>query len=62
MKKGYANDCTSRSPDYTWLIRFKNDREDLNDDQRLARPEAHDELVEKFVKLLVSMQNLLREC
>ena len=49
MKKVYSNDCTSCTQVYTWFTRFKNGREDLNDDLRLGRPEVSNraELVEK---------------
>ena len=64
MKKVYGDDCMSRTQVCTWFTRFKNGREDLNDDLRPGRPEVSNraELVEKSVKSLVSMQILLREC
>ena len=40
MKKVYGDDCMSRTQVYTWFIRFKNGRDDLNDDPRPGRPEA----------------------
>ena len=54
----------SRTQVYTWFSRFKNSCEDLNDDPTARRSETSNcaELVEKFVKSLVSMQILLREC
>ncbi|XP_054729334.1 protein GVQW3-like [Anastrepha obliqua] len=49
MHKVYGDDCLARSNVYNWLKRFKNGREDLNDDERPGRPEASNraELVEK---------------
>ena len=49
MKKVYSDDCMSRTQVYTWFTRFKNGREDLNDDLRPGRPEVSSraELVEK---------------
>ena len=38
MKKVYADDFMSRTQVYTWFTRFKNCREDLNDDLRPGRP------------------------
>ena len=51
MKKVYGDDCTSRTQVYTWFTRFKNDREDLNDD---LRPGASNraELMEKVRKII----------
>ena len=40
MKKVYGDDCMSRAQLYTWFTRFKNGREDLNDDLRPDRPEV----------------------
>ena len=49
MKKVYGDDCMSRTQVYTWFIRFKSGRDDLNDDPGPGRPEASNraELVEK---------------
>ena len=54
MKKVYGDDCMSRTQVYTWFTRFKNDREDLNDDQRPGRPEVRNraELVEKVHEII----------
>ena len=44
----------SRTQVYTWFTRFKNGRDDLNDDPRSGRPEASNpaELVEKVRKII----------
>ena len=34
MKKVYSDDCMSHTQIYTWFKRFKNVRDDLNDDPR----------------------------
>ena len=54
MKKVYGDDCMSRTQVYTWFTRFKNGREDLNDDSRPGRPEASNraELVEKVSEII----------
>ena len=54
LKKVYGDDCISRTQDYTWFTRFKNGRDDLNDDPRPARPEASNraELVGKVRKII----------
>ena len=54
MKKVYGDDCMSRTQVYTWFTRFKNGREDLNDDLRPGRPEVSNraELVEKVREII----------
>ena len=54
MKKVYGDDYMSRTQVYTWFTRFKNGREDLNDDLRSGRPEVSNraELVEKFREII----------
>ena len=54
MKKVYGDDCMSRTQVYTWFTRFKNDRDDLNDDPRPGRLEASNraELVEKVREII----------
>ena len=54
MKKVYGDDCMSRIQVYTWFTRFKNGREDLNDDLRPGRPEVSNraELVEKVREII----------
>ena len=54
MKKVYGDDCMSRTEVHTWFTRFKNGRDDLNDDPRPGRPEAsnHAELVEKIREII----------
>ena len=44
----------SRTQVYTWFTRFKNDRDDLNDDPRPGRPETSNrvELVEKVRQII----------
>ena len=32
LKEVYGDDCMSRTQVYTWFTRFKNGRDDLNDD------------------------------
>ena len=34
LKKVYGDDCLSPTQVYTWFARFKNGRDDLNDDPR----------------------------
>ena len=54
MKKVYGDDCMSRTQVYTWFTRFKNGREDLNDDLRPGRPEVINraKLVEKVREII----------
>ncbi|XP_065650402.1 protein GVQW3-like [Hydra vulgaris] len=54
MKKVYGDDCMSRTQVYTWFIRFKNGREDSNDDLRPCCQEASNraELVEKVREII----------
>ena len=54
MKKVYGDDCMSRTQVYMWFTRFKNGREDLNDDLRPGRPEVSNraELVEKVREII----------
>ena len=54
MKKVYSDDCMSRTQVYTWFTRFKNGREDLNDDLRPGCPEVSNraELVEKVREII----------
>ena len=54
MKKVYGDDCMRRTQVYTWFTRFKNGREDLNDDLRSGRPEISNraELVEKVREII----------
>ena len=54
LKKVYGDDCMSRIQVYTWFTRFKNGRDDLNDDPRPGRPEASNraELVEKVREII----------
>ena len=40
MKKVYSGDSVSSTEVYAWFTRFKNGREDLNDDLRPGRPEV----------------------
>ena len=53
-KKVYGDDYISRTQVYTWFTRFKNVRDDLNDDSRPGRPEASNrvELVEKVREII----------
>ncbi|CAD6997074.1 unnamed protein product [Ceratitis capitata] len=54
MKKVWCDDCMSRTQVYTWFTRFKNGREDSNDDPRAGRPETSNraELVEKVREII----------
>ena len=54
MTKVYGDDCMSRIQLYTWFTRFKNDRDDLNDDPIPGRPKASNraELVEKVREII----------
>ena len=54
MKKVHGDDCMSCNQVYTWFTRFKNGRNDLNDDPRPGRPEASNcaELVEKVCEII----------
>ena len=54
LKKVYGDDCMSRTQVHTWFTRFKNGRDDLNDDARPRRPEAsnHSKLVGKVRKII----------
>ena len=54
MKKDYGDGCMSRTQVYTWFTRFKNSRDDLNDDPRPGRPDASNraELVEKVREIM----------
>ena len=54
MKKVYGDDCMSHTQVYAWFTRFKNGRDDLNDDPRPGRPETSNgaELVEKVRKII----------
>lgn len=63
MEKVYGNDCMSRTQIYTWLIRFKNGREDLNDDLRPSCPETsnNSELVEKVREIIGIDGNVTRK-
>ncbi|CAD6992988.1 unnamed protein product [Ceratitis capitata] len=60
MKKVYCDDCLSRTQVYTWFTRFKNGREDLNDNPSAGRPETSDraELVEKVREIIGIVANL----
>ena len=54
MKKVYGDDCMSHTQVYTWFSRFKNGREDLNNDLRPGRPKVSNraELVEKVREII----------
>ena len=54
LKKVYGDDCMSRTQVYTQFTRFKNGRDDFNDDPRPGRPEASSraELVEKVREII----------
>lgn len=54
LKKVYGDECMSRTRVYEWFTRFKNGREDLNDDARPGRPEGENraELVQKIREII----------
>ena len=54
MKKVYGDDCMSRTQVSTWLTRFRNGREDFNDNLRPGHPEVSNraELVEKVGEII----------
>ncbi|XP_054744384.1 protein GVQW3-like [Anastrepha obliqua] len=54
LQKLYGDGCLARLNVYNWFKRFKNGREDLNDDERPGRPEASNraELVEKVREII----------
>lgn len=60
LKKVYGDDCMSKARVYEWFNRFKNGREDLNDDERPGRPEASNraELVEKVREIIAIDGNM----
>lgn len=60
MKKVYSTDCLSRTQVYSWYARFKDGRDDMNDDPRPGRPVtvATDELVEKVRELIAYDSNV----
>ena len=62
MIKDYGDDCTSRTQVYSWLTRFKNGRDDLNDYPRPGRPEASNraELVEKVREIIAIDDYLIK--
>ena len=55
LKKVCGDDCMSRTQVYTWITRFKNCRDYLNDDPRPGRTEASNsaELVKKVREIIV---------
>ena len=40
LQKVYGDECMSRTQVYTWFTRFKNRRDDLNDNEKPGRPES----------------------
>lgn len=60
LKNVYGDGCMSRTQVYMWFMRFKNGREDLNDDPKPGRPEArnHAELVEKVREIIAVDGNM----
>ncbi|XP_029159826.1 histone-lysine N-methyltransferase SETMAR-like [Nylanderia fulva] len=63
MQKVYGDNCLARSKVHKWFNRFKNGREDLNDDERPGRPEGSNraELVEKVREIIAVVVKLLME-
>lgn len=55
MQQAYDSDCLSRTHVHDWYTRFKDGREDLNDDERSGRPretvnEKNIKIVSDFIK------------
>ena len=55
MKKVYSDDCLSRARVHEWFTRFRDGREDINDDEQTGRPksvitENSIEIVREFIK------------
>ena len=55
MKKIYNHDCLSRARVHEWFTRFRDGREDINDDEHTGRPksvftENSIEIVREFIK------------
>ncbi|EGI63424.1 FLJ37770-like protein [Acromyrmex echinatior] len=55
MKQVYGDNCVARASVYEWYTRFKNGREDINDDAHTGRPkstinENSIEVVRNFIK------------
>ena len=55
MKKVYGDDCLSRAIVHEWFTRFRDGREDINDDEHTGCPksvitENSIEIVREFVK------------
>ena len=55
MKKVYGDDCLSRARVHEWFTRFRDGREDINDDKHTGRPksvitENSIEIVREFIK------------
>ena len=40
MKKVYGDDCLSRARIHEWFTRFRDGREDINDDEHTDRPKS----------------------
>ena len=40
MKQVYGDNCVARTSVYEWYTRFKNGREDINDDAHTGRPKS----------------------
>ena len=59
LKNVYGDDCISRIQVYTWFTRFKNGRDDLNNDSRPGQPKASNraELVEKVREIIAIDSN-----
>ena len=40
LKKVYGDDCLSRARVHEWFTRFRDGREDINDDEHTGRPKS----------------------
>lgn len=60
MQKVYSSDCMSRTQVFTWYARFKDGRNDLNDDPRTGRPvtATSDEIIEKVREAIALDSNV----
>ena len=55
MKKVYGDDCLPRARVHEWFTRFRDGREDINDDEHTGRPKSvitknSIEIVREFIK------------
>ena len=60
MRQVYGDDCLSRTQVFMWYGRFKDGRENINDDPKSGRPKTAttDELVEKVREIIAIDSNV----